>query len=273
MLATIILDLYRMEEREAMADALDSLCIPPHAKVFAPQGVYCYWEYETGAVLYLGETDNMPFRFRQHNGLEPCAQEFCKWQYIKPSLEGGPLGFSVLLQSKMAKNGTVPKFKNSLMERDFGFSDGKAIAEFAEGMLLEEHRKRFGDLPPWNKIGGAVEARGAPTVARHSKVMSSIEAMIRREPERPTQHDMLSDLVGRTCSALVSRYTIREIPGDFRCEASEDTVHSVRMAMVGDNIGFETAVRKVERGLDPMIWKLLNAEGYFQRKPRILADM
>ena len=75
MLRTIIVDAYRENEKARIVEALDILCDPCDNHGWASAGIYCYWDYKTREVLYVGSATDLKERFKQHNefysGVEP----------------------------------------------------------------------------------------------------------------------------------------------------------------------------------------------------------
>src|SRR5215210_9307300 len=64
---TFILDAYRSDERAAVATALEGIASARDRYGFASGGVYCFWEWGSRDVLYIGRAIDLPQRFRQHN--------------------------------------------------------------------------------------------------------------------------------------------------------------------------------------------------------------
>ncbi len=54
MFGTVIIDAYRKEEIEEMANAIDDLCSPTDSCGWASAGIYCFWDYYAEAILYIG---------------------------------------------------------------------------------------------------------------------------------------------------------------------------------------------------------------------------
>ena len=69
MFGTVIIDAYRENEKQQMADAIDDLCCPNDNYGWASAGIYCFWDYYTHEVLYIGLAGDLAERFMQHNGL------------------------------------------------------------------------------------------------------------------------------------------------------------------------------------------------------------
>jgi hypothetical protein len=75
MLVTVILDSYEESEKNEMAEAIENIV---YYDSFASAGIYCYWDYYTNEMLYLGLTNDLLHRFKQHNGLIKCRPNSCK---------------------------------------------------------------------------------------------------------------------------------------------------------------------------------------------------
>ena len=56
MLATIISDVYTIDERSDVANAIDDLCSPNDAYGWSSCGVYGFWEPMAKDAIYLGLT-------------------------------------------------------------------------------------------------------------------------------------------------------------------------------------------------------------------------
>jgi hypothetical protein len=255
-----------------MAEALERICRPPHQKVFSRVGIYCYWDFDTAEILYFGLTGSLPKRFRQHNDLEDCEPHCCKREQIREYFRSHDrLGLSVFVQSKMHDDGVLEAFKDWTLQETMGFSDSYKNVAFAEGQLIDAHEKRFGKLPSWNGNKASREGHGAPSTARGSHFEREILKRITgSEQDGAPGYDLLDNFVGRSLSPLVARCTIRELPGNFRNEVSEDTLHGVRMLMVSRRWSYEQAVA-IHRPHDmDGILERLEEDHYFAREPSIL---
>ncbi|PUA39251.1 hypothetical protein C8Z91_10500 [Paenibacillus elgii] len=82
MFGTIIMDAYRKEEIGQIAFALDDLCSATDSYGWASSGIYCYWNYYTNELLYIGLAVDLTERFKQHNGLIPVDPASCKYGKI-----------------------------------------------------------------------------------------------------------------------------------------------------------------------------------------------
>ena len=83
MFGTVIIDAYTKDETEALAYAIDDICCPSDNYGWASAGIYCFWDYNTHEVLYIGLASDLYERFRQHNGLLPMQNEGCKYKQIQ----------------------------------------------------------------------------------------------------------------------------------------------------------------------------------------------
>ena len=54
MFGTVILDAYTKDETKELADAINDLCCPNDNYGWASAGIYCFWDYYTREVLYIG---------------------------------------------------------------------------------------------------------------------------------------------------------------------------------------------------------------------------
>lgn len=71
MLRTIIIDFYKEKDKTKIADALNTLCSPNDNYGWASVGIYCYWDYDTKEILYIGLAVDLTVRFKQHNEFYP----------------------------------------------------------------------------------------------------------------------------------------------------------------------------------------------------------
>lgn len=54
MFGTVIIDAYKEAEKEQIANAIDDLCSCSDTYGWASEGIYCFWDYYTKEVLYIG---------------------------------------------------------------------------------------------------------------------------------------------------------------------------------------------------------------------------
>lgn len=116
---------------------------------WASSGIYCYWDYESREILYVGLAIDLTERFKQHNGMFPGIDlNTCKRREIDEYFrQKERIGFSVVLQSCLSQPATrnVEKRFEGLFTRipnarDIG-ADGKAGIQRLEGYCLKRSRK------------------------------------------------------------------------------------------------------------------------------------
>lgn len=101
MFGTVIIDAYTKDETEALAYAIDDICCPSDNYGWASAGIYCFWDYNTHEVLYIGLASDLYERFRQHNGLLPMQNEGCKYKQIQEYfISHTKLGYSILFNHR-----------------------------------------------------------------------------------------------------------------------------------------------------------------------------
>jgi len=99
MLATIILDAYKQTETYEMAEAIKGIT---YLDCWSSAGIYCFWNYYTKEVLYVGSSNDLFERFKQHNGLIKCNPRACKRKYIQEYFQNNEkLGYTIMLQSAL----------------------------------------------------------------------------------------------------------------------------------------------------------------------------
>lgn len=158
MFCTIISDAYKNDEREKMYEWIDDLCSPSDTWGWASNGIYCYWDYKTKEILYIGLASDLGNRFKQHNGLINCDENGCKIKEINKYFETNEkLGFSIIVQSPFEQ---IPNFRNSKTPlHDLNSEENDTLKEnlgSIEGNLIKAHELYHGKIPCWNKINGAV---------------------------------------------------------------------------------------------------------------------
>lgn len=158
MFCTIISDAYKNDEREKMYEWIDDLCSPRDNWGWASNGVYCYWNYKTKEILYIGLASDLGNRFRQHNGLVNCDENGCKIKEINNYFEANEkLGFSIIVQPSRQQ---ISNFRNSNTPLHHLNSDEndtlKENLGSIEGNLIKAHELCYGKIPCWNKINGAI---------------------------------------------------------------------------------------------------------------------
>ena len=228
MLTTVIADAYRENEKAKIVEALDMLCNANDVYGWASAGIYCFWDYHTRDVLYIGLAVDLTERFKQHNGFFLGIDlNTCKKQQINDYFKNNEkLGFSIVVQSSLSQPAikSVERQFESLFAgnptiKEIG-RDGKDGIQRLEGILIEAYKRANGSLPKWNKIGGSIQGQ----------LVAS-----------PANFKAFSILNATSPHYLLSRSTLREISHDPKLERYEKFLHSVRLLapMLGFELAFE----------------------------------
>ncbi|MEH7856457.1 GIY-YIG nuclease family protein [Bacillus thuringiensis] len=219
MFGTIIQDAYTKDETEQMADALEDICNSHHEYGWSSAGIYCFWNYTTKEVLYIGLAVDLLTRFKQHNGIIQTDPASCKYEKIQEHFEtNDKIGYSVFLQSTHFQ----PVHRGNRNEwigfepTQFSYTqDSLADMRLTEGILIQTYRLHHESLPPWNRIGGE---RAGQDVAI------------------PGNYIFVQSLTHQNISPFIAKHTIREISSDPTYLFYEEELHSVRMSMgLGSN--------------------------------------
>ena len=223
MFGTVIIDAYRKNETQQIADALDDLCSPNDNYGWASAGIYCFWDYYTHKVFYIGLASDLSDRFKQHNGILPIRDECCKQKYINDYFNHNEkLGYTIFVQSPLSQplthrnKSTYEKFarqENAPIE-DMLSEQGREDIKRVEGILIESYRRTYGQLPPWNKVGGSIEGQ--------NRVMPN-NINIVRSFCNPEQYEL---------NPIVSRSTLRELSNNPDYAYYENFLHAARMQML-----------------------------------------
>lgn len=246
MLATIIRDAYRVDEREQVLEALEWIT-PEAGWGWHPAGVYCYWDPWTGEILYLGLATNLGRRFAQHNFLAGSSARGNKRREIANWFKShSHIGFSVIVQSSAVE----------FAQHD-DFDTPSEIVATGEGQLIRAHKNMFGRLPPWNKIGGSLY--GASWAGSRT----------------PGYFGLLN---GRIDNLMVARRTIRQLADQSTAFGMEQTVHGARLWALshhgmGGGVGDEEIRKWFERlranpviGDDPIQYAVIDDFGYLNQE-------
>jgi predicted GIY-YIG superfamily endonuclease len=159
---TLLLVAYRENEKGEIVDALEELCSPLDYFGFASGGIYCFWDFSSREVLYIGKAKDLGARFKQHNELSGSGGVGNKRDEITAYFERAEiLGFSALvrdasMQTITSKNQNLyrtSEAKAAFLEQSAG--PNEAIDD-AEGIAIDAIFRSNGSIPPWNKIGGSV---------------------------------------------------------------------------------------------------------------------
>lgn len=241
MFGTIIMDSYKANEKELMANNIDEICSPMDSFGWDSAGIYSFWDYCTKDVLYIGLASDLCVRFKQHNGLLPIAENACKVRQIENYfLSHERLGYSILVQSPMSQpiihrnEALYRKFLEVPEEipiTNYAGEEGLEHIRQAEGQLIESYRQVMGAVPPWNKIGGD---RFSRRYASENNYLYVVRAFASGTPD----------------NYLISRSTIRELAENAMYEWFEMQLHGLRMMMLTEPMSFDEAV-SIQKKLNP----------------------
>ncbi|MGG1167074.1 GIY-YIG nuclease family protein [Bacillus mycoides] len=231
MFGTIIQDAYTKDETNQIAEALEDLCNPSRTHGWSSAGIYCFWDYTTKEVLYIGLARDLLERFKQHNGIIRVDPKGCKIKKIEEYFQSKQkLGYSIFVQSSMhqpfgRKNKDI---LGSYTEDQFPFAhypidDIKVV----EGILIECFLKKHGDLPPWNRVGGSTNGQAAATDGNYI---------------------LIESLTHPNITPLIARYTLRELSADDNATYLwyEEYLHAARMSMLMHGISFNQALEQIK---------------------------
>lgn len=234
MFGTIIIDAYRKDEAIKIWEAVDNLCSPTDNYGWASAGVYCFWNYYTKQVYYIGLAVDLATRFKQHNGIISIKDAGCKKAFIDEYFKkNDKLGYSILAQSPLSQPITSRNKKiydNFDIEgfpiEDYVGSEGKDNIKKAEGILIEAYNKVKGEIPKWNKIGGSIAGQEA------SKVQS---------------YSLVEDFTHSKPSPFIAKVTLRELMNEPKYAWYENCLHGVRMMMLSMGCSFLEAFETQRR--------------------------
>jgi hypothetical protein len=100
-----------------MAEAIQGII---YCDCWTYTGIYCFWDYCTNEILYLGLASDLLERFKQHNDLIKCNPNSCKSKQITGYFqEKKKLGYSMMLQSSLIQ----PITKSYAKKRKMQFND------------------------------------------------------------------------------------------------------------------------------------------------------
>ncbi|CAH1216508.1 hypothetical protein PAECIP111893_04143 [Paenibacillus plantiphilus] len=249
MFGTVIRDCYSKDEVALIVKYLDDLCNPNDSIGWSSSGIYCFWDYYTGEVLYIGLAIDLTIRFMQHNGLTALDNNSCKKQQIEEYFQNNEkIGFSIFVQSALEQ----PKlFQSRERIKDFPLSYQESFSLIGkksydnlkkiEGILIQSFRMKHNRLPKWNKIGGSVSGQKAALVGNYEIV------------------DLFSN---GNPSLLASKYTLRELSENDTALYFEENMHAMRMKMLLTGIPFKVA-KKIYCMTHKDVYSRMKNEGYF----------
>lgn len=256
MFGTVIQDAYKENEKEEIAYALDDICNPNDYNGWASAGIYCFWDYETRKVLYIGLARDFSQRFKQHNGLVSFNPKGCKIAYINEYFsKNEKLGYSIFVQSPLHQPITIKnifdlfcKDPETVKVSDFEDESVKQDYKMVEGILIEAYKKMYGTIPPWNKISGS----------KQGQLVSSIG-----------NYEIMKIFTSEEPSPLLSRYSIREISNNPSYERYETFLHAARQNMLSTGCSYSRAL-EILKDYDMLnTYNELIIEKYYYKKLEI----
>lgn len=225
MLATWIRDVYGNGDRIEMRAAIDDIASPLDSYGFASAGVYVFFDPIKFEVLYIGLARDLAQRFAQHNGLVSMPASGCKRAQLERWFRHhGSLGYAIFVQSCIdqvavaRQAGTMSaEYYDEENDAFWGYGEsGLEDIKANEGVLIAAYLQRHGNLPRWNKIGGATHSRERAT------------------PGIYAQLDLATGLID---SLLLARKTIRQLSSDPTAMTYEEALHVGRQWSIMNNFG------------------------------------
>ncbi|UUV20037.1 GIY-YIG nuclease family protein (plasmid) [Fusobacteria bacterium ZRK30] len=217
---TIINESYKKNEIKEMVKALGEVCNKKDAYSFHSNCIYFFWNYETKEIYYIGLTNNVLRRFKEHNGLVQNSNTGNKFSQITEYFnENEILGYTLLVRSPI--NELSPKGFDKIIgnEIKLAMKNEKKNELFSiEGALIEEYRLNYGIIPKWNNIGGSKSARKKLYIKKYGNLFKYVT---------------LTEI-----SDFNSKSTLRELVHNPKYKMIESDLHSIRMIMYKSNKTF-----------------------------------
>ncbi|MGG1339745.1 GIY-YIG nuclease family protein [Bacillus toyonensis] len=231
MFGTIIQDAYTKDETEQIADALEDICNSHHNYGWSSAGIYCFWNYTTNEVLYIGLAVDLVKRFKQHNGIIKMDASGCKFEKIQEYFKTHEkIGYSVFVQSshhQPAHSGNKAMW-GQFDPKQFPVTEyAKEDIKRVEGILIEAYKRKHGDLLPWNRVGGSIQGQAVATDGNYILIESFSHQNI---------------------SPFIAKHTIRELSADDNATYLwyEEYLHAARMLMLMHGISFNQALAQIK---------------------------
>ncbi len=252
-LGTFIVDAYNKDDAHEIAEALDEICMPTDNVGWSSSGIYCFWDYYTREILYIGLATDLPTRFRQHNGILKTNKKGSKSQKINTYFrEHKLLGYSIFPQSSLAQ---PEVFRNKKVINYNSYEhiteETKEIIEVVEGCFIESFNTAYGHLPHWNEKGGSKTGQKKATLEIY---------------------DLLhSGFTGNVDNILVAKSSLREIANNSVFELFELQLHGARMSMLSRFLSFDDALsEQLQR--NPIfleVYEEILSSQYLAKEPQI----
>ncbi|MFD2046455.1 GIY-YIG nuclease family protein [Ornithinibacillus salinisoli] len=252
MFGTIIQDAYKKHELNEIVDALGELCNPNDTYGWASAGIYCFWDYHTKEVLYIGLAVDLTERFKQHNGIIPMDLNACKYEQITSYFEEREkIGYSVFLQSPLSQpvvRKNIYKWFNYNPEEfsiaDFTNEQSKNDLRRLEGILIEAFRQKHGALPKWNRVSGSIDGQRATLSGNY---------------------EIIRDMTNQRLSPLVSRSTLRELASNPTYTWYENFIHGIRQMILFFGMSFNEALPFILKTDSLKTYERIEQEAYLKK--------
>lgn len=222
---TIVNEAYSKNEIGEMVLALDKVCNRKDYYSFHSIGVYFFWNYETKEILYIGLTDNILRRFKQHNGLIGSSSKGNKRKEISEYFKKNErLGYTLLLRSPIEElsEDELYNIYGRKLNLAVTLDQLKGLKEkelpIIESALIEEYKHHNERIPLWNKIGGLRLGRNELYIKRYGKLFKYITL--------------------EEVSEFNSKSTLRELANNEEFRENESNLHAIRMNMYKRNNEF-----------------------------------
>lgn len=152
-------------------------------------------------------------RFGQHNGIEKSKGTGNKWYKIKKYFKTKEkIGYTVFVQSPIVHNNEY------LLNKD-------EEIRIIEGAIIEEHLKKFKNIPQWNEIGGSNLGRDEGYMKRYSDILEMVNL--------------------KKIDFLNAKSTLRELSEDIDKKAYESDLNVFRSNMYKYNETFQESFDKM----------------------------
>lgn len=256
MFGTVIIDAYRKEETQELAEAIEDLCSPNDNYGWASAGIYCFWDYYAESVLYIGLAGDLAERFKQHNGILPIKEGSKQKKIEEYFSKNERLGYTIFVQSPLSQPAVhrnkilyerFARQQNAPVE-DMLSEQGRDDIKKAEGILIESFRKKYGHLPPWNNIGGSV-------VGQNSVMENNINIV--KSFCTPDDYAI---------NPIVSRSTIRELSQNPEWAWYENYLHGARMNLLMIGMEYKDAMDLINRNDTTGTYERMKETGYLKKR-------
>lgn len=159
---TIVSDVYSKDEANNIYVSLKTICGNDHSKPFDTYGIYCYWDFYTKEILYIGLSKDLVSRFAQHNNINSKSTKGNKSLKIREYFKSkDKLGFSILLQPPIIQSG-------------FNLFDKDREVKFIESALFQSYINQYGRIPLWNIVEGYKKGRDKKIVHRYGDILDML---------------------------------------------------------------------------------------------------